>query len=311
MKHMFKNARSFDGDVSAWNVSGVTNMAGTFLGASSFDGNVSAWDVSSVVKMSDMFRRASSFDSDVSAWDVSSVVKMSDMFRRASSFDSDVSAWDVSSVTDMRSMFYRADAFDQNLGSWYVVLDDASVYGSSVPGEVGRIAAQNRFLDGQDPRYAVGSGGDSDHFEIDGDSLGIKSVPGHAGPYTVNITSTGDYGDSNSLLLEVAVLDGSAPGGEPETGPREIGGLALSGTDPLMIHVSWDEPGEAPKDYRVKWAKVGEPYLKWWKSSGNAFPTNPSHVITGLEEGEEYKVQVRARYDGSAGPWSDEVAYSP
>ena len=308
MKHMFKNAQSFDGDVSAWDVSGVTNMAGAFLGAISFDGDVSAWDVSSVVKMSDMFRRASSFDGDVSAWNVSSVVKMSDMFRKASSFDGDVSAWDVSSVTDMRSMFHRADAFDQNLGSWYIVLDDASVYGSSVPGEVGRITAQNLFLDGQNPRYAIGSGGDSDHFEIDGDSLRIKSVPGHAGSYTVNITSTGAYGDSNSLLLGVVVLDGSAPGGEPETGPREIGGLALSGTNPLMIHVSWDEPDEAPKDYRIKWAKVGEPYLKWWKSSGNAFPTGPSHVITGLEEGEEYKVQVRARYhSGGPGPWSGEI----
>ena len=308
MKHMFKNAQSFDGDVSAWDVSGVTNMAGTFLGAISFDGDVSAWNVSSVVKMSDMFRRASSFDGDVSAWNVSSVVKMSDMFRRASSFDGDVSAWDVSSVTDMRSMFHRADAFDQNLGSWYIVLDDASVYGSSVPGEVGRITAQNLFLDGQNPRYAIGSGGDSDHFEIDGDSLRIKSVPGHAGSYTVNITSTGAYGDSNSLLLGVVVLDGSAPGGEPETGPREIGGLALSGTNPRMIHVSWDEPDEAPKDYRIKWAKVGEPYLKWWKSSGNAFPTGPSHVITGLEEGEEYKVQVRARYhSGGPGPWSGEI----
>ena len=286
MKNMFKNAQSFDGDISGWDVSGVTNMAGMLLGASSFD-------------------------SDISAWDVSSVVKMSDMFRRASSFNGDVSAWDVSSVTDMHAMFYRADAFDQNLGPWYIVLDDASVYGSSVPGEVGRITAQNRFLDGQDPQYAVGSGGDSDHFEIDGDSLRIKSVPGRAGPHTVNITSTGSYGDSNSLLLEVVVLDGSAPGGEPETGPREIGGLALSGTNPRMIHVSWDEPGEAPKDYRIKWAKVGAPYLKWWKSSGNAFPTGPSHVITGLEEGEEYKVQVRARYhSGGPGPWSGELIFS-
>ena len=46
---------SFDGNVSAWDVSGVTDMSGMFAGATSFDGNLSAWDVSGVTDMSAMF----------------------------------------------------------------------------------------------------------------------------------------------------------------------------------------------------------------------------------------------------------------
>ena len=65
-------------------------------------------------------------------------------------------------------------------------------------------------------------------------------------------------------------------------------------------------PARIPDDYRIKWAKAGESFLNWRNTDGNAFPTSPGHTITGLEEGEGYKVQVRARYDGSPnGAWSD------
>ena len=52
---------------------------------------------------------------------------------------------------------------------------------------------------------------------------------------------------------------------------------------------------------------MGEPYLTWTDLSGNAFPASPSQTITDLEEGEQYKVKVRARYSsGSPGDWSGE-----
>lgn len=96
----------------------------------------------------------------------------------------------------------------------------------------------------------------------------------------------------------------------PAADPRGIGIVVLSSssTQPGTIRASWTAPSETPTDYRISWAKEGEPFPTWTDSSGNAFPTGPSHTITGLEEGETYKVKVRARYSGDApGDWSSET----
>ena len=88
-----------------------------------------------------------------------------------------------------------------------IVLDDDTVRGDDVPGAVGNISTRNPYLDGQNPEYGIGSGGDSDHFEINGNILRISSVPDrHAGPYTVTITSTGEYGTDNSRTYEITVI---------------------------------------------------------------------------------------------------------
>ena len=207
MSEMFWHASSFDGEVSDWDVSRVTNMYGMFASASSFDGEVSDWDVSRVTDMAHMFNRASSFDGEVSDWDVSRVTDMADMFRSTSSFNSDISEWNIADTTRINAMLFRADAFDQNLGPWYIVLDDNTIESSDVPGAVGNISTRNPYLDGQNPEYGIGSGGDSDYFEINGNVLSMLSVPdGDAGPYTVDITSTGDYGTDNSRTYEITVI---------------------------------------------------------------------------------------------------------
>ena len=71
--------------------------------------------------------------------------------------------------------------------------------------------------------------------------------------------------------------------------------------------MEWDAPGEAARDYRVSWAKVGEAFRTWTDLDYNAFPTAASLTISGLEGGSRYKVMVRARYEGGAGPWTGEV----
>ena len=89
------------------------------------------------------------------------------------------------------------------------------------------------------------------------------------------------------------------------TNPRKIPAVAvLSPPDgPSFLQVSWTAPSETPHDYRINWAKVGESFLTWTDLSGNAFPTSPSYTVTGLDGTASYKIRVRARYNGSAGPW--------
>ena len=118
--------------------------------------------------------------------------------------------------------------------------------------------------------------------------------------YTVSTTITQQT--PQQLQASAVTLD---PVGTP--GPRDIGRIILTSAAPGTIEASWVAPGEAPANYRISWAKAGESYLTWTDSSGNAFPTDPAHTITGLEAGEPYKVKVRASYSGTSGDWSGDV----
>ena len=81
MSEMFYGARSFNVDVSKWNVSRVNDVHGMFLRASSFNIDVSKWDVSRVAMMDEMFRGARSFNQKLcgAAW-VNSKATKDDMF---------------------------------------------------------------------------------------------------------------------------------------------------------------------------------------------------------------------------------------
>ena len=87
-------------------LSGVTNMSQMFSNTS-FNGDVSHFDTSNVTNMECMFDQATSFTGEgVSGFDISNVTNMKDMFYQATSFKGDVSLWNVSNVTNMKNMFY-------------------------------------------------------------------------------------------------------------------------------------------------------------------------------------------------------------
>ena len=76
-----------------------------FNDATAFNGDISKWDTSKVTQMQYMFHHAKAFNGDISKWDTSKVIDMHDMFRDATAFNGDISRWDVSSVSSSTLMY--------------------------------------------------------------------------------------------------------------------------------------------------------------------------------------------------------------
>ena len=102
---MFREAATFNQDLSEWDVRNVTNMRTMFREAATFNQDLSEWDVRNVTNMRTMFREAATFNQDLSEWDVRNVTNMRTMFREAATFNQDLSGWNVRKVTDMYGMF--------------------------------------------------------------------------------------------------------------------------------------------------------------------------------------------------------------
>ena len=94
------------------------------------------------------------------------------------------------------------------------------------------------------------------------------------------------------------------PTPEPARGaPETITGLALSNVEPEQLKLRWNAAHPEPQDYRVMWARAEDSTPSWRDTGQNAYPETPSYTVTGLEAGVEYRVWVRARYDGRSGPF--------
>ena len=121
MGYMFTSS-AFNGDISNWDVSNVTDMNNMFLDASQFNQDISGWIVSNVTDMENMFRSATAFNNGDTgdngtkplSWggNTSNVTDMNNMFLDASQFNQDISSWTTSSVTGMSGMFFNAAIFN-------------------------------------------------------------------------------------------------------------------------------------------------------------------------------------------------------
>jgi surface protein len=82
--------------IENFDVSGVTDMSFAFADTT-FNGDLSAWDTSSVTNMDGMFRNAVNFDANIGNWDTSKVTSMKHIFENVKSVDASVATWNVSS----------------------------------------------------------------------------------------------------------------------------------------------------------------------------------------------------------------------
>ena len=121
-KGIFEDTRFKYIDISAWDVSSITNMLSMFYRCNKLKsvGDISSWDVSNVTNMAYMFTGCVNFNQDISSWDVSEVTDMSYMFYECVNFNQNISSWDVSKVKDMCAMFKFCKSFNQDLSGWNV-----------------------------------------------------------------------------------------------------------------------------------------------------------------------------------------------
>lgn len=113
---MFRNAKTFNNDLSGWDVSNIENMDGVFR-FSSFNQDIGGWDVSNVTTMSNMFN-GTPFNQDIGNWNVANVTDMQWMFN-STPFNQNISNWNVGIVVSMSSMFNNTP-FNQDIGNWDV-----------------------------------------------------------------------------------------------------------------------------------------------------------------------------------------------
>ena len=116
----FAGCEKFNGDLSKWNVGNVTSMRSTFYGCDVFNANLSEWNVGRVVRMDDMLHGCYVFSSDISRWNVAQVANMDQLFYYCWAFNADISKWNVARVTTMNRMFYGCKIFNANLSRWDV-----------------------------------------------------------------------------------------------------------------------------------------------------------------------------------------------
>ena len=113
-----------------------------------------------------------------------------------------------------------------------------------------------------------------------------------------------------AMVLSVSGLAGTAQG---QAGSGAIPSVALVSNEPGQLVITWQAPDPAPTDYRIIWTHTSLDYLSYKDSNeaerGNVYPVGGATTLTlnDLTPGEEYKVQLRARYynaDRSVHEWS-------
>ena len=81
---MFTDASVFNGDISTWHTSNVTNMQSVFNNVPVFNQDISNWNTSNVTNVSFMFQNDTAFDQNIRGWNTTNVSTYSNMFNGAS-----------------------------------------------------------------------------------------------------------------------------------------------------------------------------------------------------------------------------------
>ena len=119
LSYMFRKASNVnDPNISLWNVSNVSNLAGTFNDVSNFNQNLSSWNTTNVTSLNQTFAEATSFNGNITNWNTSNVTSLAFTFSLANTFNQPIGNWNIANVLDIGSAFRRANTFNQPIGNW-------------------------------------------------------------------------------------------------------------------------------------------------------------------------------------------------
>lgn len=269
-------------DVSQWgNFAPASGVTGAFRGARNLDVSATdAPDLSFTNTLADFFRDASSLTTPaLASWDTSSIVNMDSMFFGASSFNRSLTGWDTSSVQDMDNFLRGAVAFEQDLGSLDVTsLQSASGFLAGV-----ELTAANY----QSLLVGWAAQGVSSGVSFDGGSS-TWAVGDPSGTARAVLTGTRGW----------TIVDGGGTPGAP----------VITGTTPTSgaIGLTWSAPAN-DGDRTITDYEYSLDGGTW--TSFNSSTT--SGTITGLTDGRNYAIRVRAVNSVGAGVASSVVDESP
>ena len=120
MSNMFYDCNNLIGNPSFnnWDISNVTNLAGTFTSCYVFNQPIGNWNTSNVTEMGVMFMIAKAFNQPIGNWNTSKVTSTISMFFNASEFNQPIGNWDMSNNLNAELMFGYAGKFNQPIGNW-------------------------------------------------------------------------------------------------------------------------------------------------------------------------------------------------
>lgn len=118
MEYVFQRSAFNNSSLVGWDTSNVTNMTGAFSDAVKFNQPIGSWNTSSLINASSLFEGASAFNQPIGQWNTSKVENIYGIFRSAAAFNQDISGWDTSNVSNMQWAF-SGSAFNNNsLAGW-------------------------------------------------------------------------------------------------------------------------------------------------------------------------------------------------
>lgn len=110
--------RGWEGNFNDIDTSNITDMSMLFtFSRPKFNGDISEWNTSNVTDMHFMFADTK-FAGDISDWDVRNVENMNNMFYGCNDFNCDLNKWKVDNVKDMQYMFDYTP-LEKNPPKWY------------------------------------------------------------------------------------------------------------------------------------------------------------------------------------------------
>ena len=174
---------------------------------------------------------------------------------------------------------------------------------------VGTVVAEDVDSEDSITGYAITGGDDQGQFLIDSatGALTFKTAPNYEASadadnnntYIVAVTATGGAGVrslTEAQTITVTVTDENEAPGKPAA--PEMTAATLN-----SLTITWREPentGPEITDYDVQYKVVGRDFIPW-PHNGTGLTT----MITNLEDGEDYLVQVRATNAEGTGKWSN------